>query len=763
MSTVELLAPAGNPEALDAAIGEGADAVYLGLKSFNARMRSQNFAFNQFEALVETCQKNAKKVYVTVNTVFEERESDRMYQLLEYLNKVGPDGLIVQDFGVAHIVETCFPKLKLHASTQMNIASARAANLLSKHGFNRVVLARELSLDEIRKVNEGTNLELEFFVHGALCVSASGLCLFSSYLGGKSANRGCCAQACRRLYSTEGADGYYFSPDDLELIGQVPDLVAAGVDSFKIEGRMKSAEYVGAVVAAYRHMLDNYKIDPERALAKARAILAQDFARRKTTFNITGSFDPDYIRPDQAGGTGLYLGKVKDVRVIDEKRYALVDSYRGAAGIAEGDSLRLHSADDSKRVTAKVRDIKETPKGLLLYFDADFVQGDTVYLVQTRSMGKRWKPVIPKDLDHYHKFPSHNSCPAAVLPHFEKDDAAVLPEGLYSVVDQVADLHLILSARPQKAMIVLDRKNGEGLRLHEKDIPFKRDSLILWLDPYLPEADSDWLAGELEYWVSRGQRLFVANNLGHITMLKALQAKLGADSAAAMKENAARRAAAAAAAQAAEARAGEADSGSAVQTEAKTGAPRAARSGAARSGAARGERGRGGRAVSDEIVIIAGPWLYTFNRQALAFLLGEGCRFVIPPYEISKQDLFKVSEGMERFFLPLAFAYPPLFRIRADLASKYSFRFFTDREGQGYELVGRRDYSTVIPQEPFSIVDRIPYLKKDGYSRFVLDFSRVAMAKSMYKQVMHAADEGVLLPETGRFNWKDGFWRPAEN
>ncbi|MDR2608365.1 MAG: U32 family peptidase, partial [Treponema sp.] len=187
MHKLELLAPAGSPEALDAAIGEGADAVYLGLKSFNARMRSANFAFSQFEGALKNIHRMGKKVYVTVNTVFEQREGDRMYQLLRYLSGIGPDALIVQDFGVLKMVQDNFPSLKLHASTQMNIASGRGANALSRYGVSRVVLARELGLEEIRSIRANTNLELECFVHGALCISVSGLCLFSSYLGGKSA------------------------------------------------------------------------------------------------------------------------------------------------------------------------------------------------------------------------------------------------------------------------------------------------------------------------------------------------------------------------------------------------------------------------------------------------------------------------------------------------------------------------------------------------------------------------------------------------
>ena len=224
---VELLAPAGNPEALEAAIAEGADAVYLGLKSFNARMRSSNYAWNQFEATVDVLHKRNKKIYVTVNTVVTENEMERLYRFLAYLNNVGPDGIIVQDLGLIQMAHKHFPNLKLHASTQLNIASAKAANAMSRWGVSRTVLARELSLEEIRAVHANTSCELEVFVHGALCVSESGLCLFSSYLGGKSANRGMCTQACRRLYTAhepEGdREGYFFSPADLQLIEYIPD------------------------------------------------------------------------------------------------------------------------------------------------------------------------------------------------------------------------------------------------------------------------------------------------------------------------------------------------------------------------------------------------------------------------------------------------------------------------------------------------------------------------------------------------------------
>jgi len=676
---VELLAPAGSREALDAAIGEGADAVYLGLRSFNARMRTTNFAFNQFEAAVYACHYRSRRIYVTVNTVFEERESDRIYQLLEYLATVGPDGIIVQDAGVAKIAHDYFPSLPLHASTQMNIASAAGCNQLSRAGFKRAVLARELSLEEIRQIRQYTSLELEVFVHGALCVSASGLCLFSSYLGGKSANRGQCTQACRRLYESEKGKGYYFSPDDLELIEYLPDLITAGADAFKIEGRMKSAEYVGTVVSAYRFMLDNYEKDRERAILKAKAILQSDFARRKTNFFISGKSE-DYIHPEQSGGTGIALGKIRDARTIDGKRWALLNSYEG---LAERDSVRIHRKDDSGRITAKIQAIRYEVYGMLLLLDGDWRQNDELYLIQTASMTRNYKPVLPKNLDKFHKFPSNHAAPRPALLRLDgRKLEALFEPGNYVLAGKVAHLHAALTFRPKKAMILFNKLNAETMRREEESLPFKRDRLILWLDPYLAESDSTWLTAELDYWLEKGVSLVIVNNQAHFSML----------------------------------------------------------------------RGK-------KVISIAGPWLYTFNQWALAYYIEQGVQAFIPPYEISRQDLYRLTEYLPaQFFAPIVFAYPDLFRIRADLSKKYGQANFIDRENNTFRLIGKRDYSVVVPERPFSITDLVPNLKKQGFRRFIVDLSNAEPSKGLYRDIARAVDQGSSLLNTTRFNWKEGFW-----
>ena len=424
----ELLAPAGNIESLDAAIGEGADAVYLGLKSFNARLRTSNFAWNQFEAAVQAVHRQGKKIYVTLNTVCEERETERLYRLLSYLDKIGPDGLIVQDFAVIRMCQQFFPNMELHASTQMNVESAAAANFLSKEGLKRVVLARELGLEEIKQIKQGTNAEIEMFVHGALCVSESGLCLFSSFLGGKSANRGMCTQACRRFYTAEYPEGveqgYYFSPCDMQLIDHIPDLMEIGVDSFKIEGRMKSAEYVGSVVAAYRYVMDHWKEDKKGAIAAGKRMLASDFARSKTDYwygfkeigegvNNAGA---KILNPNQAGGTGIYLGKIAKVRkapdgLIEEINRNIPegadprDYYIQMAQLSggsydpdPGDSIRVHSKNDDGRKSHKVRSVEVEDDGSRwIDVPKSFGIGDSVYLLQIKSMSKRYARVLPPD------------------------------------------------------------------------------------------------------------------------------------------------------------------------------------------------------------------------------------------------------------------------------------------------------------------------------------------------------------------------------
>lgn len=244
---IELLSPAGGPEALSAALKNGADAVYLGLRDFSARAGADNFSPTAFTAAREECAKHGAKLYVTLNTLVTDRQLNDLTQTIRFLAEQGCDGVIVQDLATARLVRSVAPSLPLHGSTQMCIYNLEGAKLLEGLGFSRVVLARELSAQEVAYIAQNTRLEIEVFVHGALCMCYSGHCYFSSVIGRNSGNRGRCAQPCRLPY--EG--GYPLSLKDLSLIGHLSELIDAGVDSLKIEGRLKSPEYVGGVTAAF--------------------------------------------------------------------------------------------------------------------------------------------------------------------------------------------------------------------------------------------------------------------------------------------------------------------------------------------------------------------------------------------------------------------------------------------------------------------------------------------------------------------------------
>lgn len=264
MSEIELLAPAGNFECFRAAINAGANAVYLGGEKFGARAYAGNFTGDEIIDALKIAHIFDRKIYLTVNTLIKENEIGELVPYIKPLYEAGLDGVIVQDIGALEILRDNFPGLELHASTQMAITGMYGAEYMKKLGVCRVVPARELSLDEIRDIKDRTGLDIECFVHGAMCYAYSGQCLFSSILGGRSGNRGRCAGPCRLPYTDKkGNTVYPLSLKDMYTLPMLPELIKAGVYSFKIEGRMKSPEYVAGVTAMYRKYIDMYLSNPD--------------------------------------------------------------------------------------------------------------------------------------------------------------------------------------------------------------------------------------------------------------------------------------------------------------------------------------------------------------------------------------------------------------------------------------------------------------------------------------------------------------------
>lgn len=713
---VELLAPAGNMESLDAAIGEGADAVYLGLKSFNARLRTTNFAWNQFGATIDALHKQNKKIYVTVNTVCEERETERLYRFLAYLNEMKPDGLIVQDYAVMRLAQEFFPNLELHASTQMNVESAHGVRLLQNAGVKRVVLARELGLDEIRKIKNETGADLEVFVHGALCVSESGLCLFSSFLGGKSANRGMCAQACRRYYTAEVPggikQGYYFSPCDLQLIEQIPDLIEAGVNSFKIEGRMKSAEYVGSVVAAYRYVIDHYKEDKKGAIAAGKRMLASDFARSKTSYwygfnSLEEGIDnvaTKILNPDQAGGTGIYLGKIASLKPAPKELVEAINQSRvptdepplrlqmanlkgGSYDPDPGDSIRIHKKDDTGRVSHKIRSVEVEDDGKRwIDIPAGYSVGDSVYLLQIKSSSKRYSRVVTADLSKYRKQPKDELLPILDLTPVAQKELQYFPDGVYVQVSSIADVFIVQGLNPVRVILEYNSETSYDLLNHKTVLPFSKKQLYISLDPFCSALQEDKLKEELSKLIEDGYTNFVVNNLAHIQMLK--------------KKN---------------------------------------------------------------VNMIAGPYLYTFNRWAVSWLENQNIGAFIMPYENSRRNLESTyDENVRSRVLVPVFAYPALFRMRFKLPSDYDFTYFEDKEETVFKVNSTPDGSFVMPEQPFSILDKVNFITSSGFKKILIDFSKTKVTRSQIKAITTSMAKSQPLPDVSRFNWKDGFYNPQQ-
>lgn len=320
MNKVELLAPAGSFEALEAAINAGADAIYLGGTSFGARHYASNFDSEELIKAVDLAHLHRVKIYVTVNILNDNSEIPELVEYLKFLHMIGVDAIIVQDIAVADIARKVAPGLELHASTQMSIMNSQGVDFAKELGFTRVVLARECSLDEIAEIKSQSDLELETFVHGALCVCYSGQCLMSSMIGGRSGNRGKCAQPCRLQYKLVDESGenllseqegqYLLSPKDMNTIDLVPQLIEAGVLSFKIEGRMKRPEYVAVVVEAYRKAIDAYYQKQKLINEDDRRNLAQVFNRDFTQAYLTERPGKTMISDKRPNNRGVQIGRV---------------------------------------------------------------------------------------------------------------------------------------------------------------------------------------------------------------------------------------------------------------------------------------------------------------------------------------------------------------------------------------------------------------------------------------------------------------------
>lgn len=347
---VELLAPAGDQESLIAAVQNGADAIYLGGTLFNARAFAKNFDYDQLLWAVEYAHLRGVRIFVTLNTLYRDDEFDDLLQYVQYLYDIQVDALIIQDIGLFDVIHQRYPDFEIHMSTQASIMNHYGAKYFEEKGASRIVLARENTLAEIQSVCENTKLDVEVFVHGALCVCYSGQCLMSSFIGKRSGNRGACAQPCRLNYQL-AKDGqllpqttpYLLSPKDLMTIEHIGDLIDAGVYSFKIEGRMKKPEYVASVVKAYRKAIDLH-------LQKKKDSFIEDIAYMKAMFNrdYTQGYifnDKKIVVGDYPGNKGVIIGEV--IRYDKKKKRVICQL---TEELKQGDSIVFENVDKGRPI-----------------------------------------------------------------------------------------------------------------------------------------------------------------------------------------------------------------------------------------------------------------------------------------------------------------------------------------------------------------------------------------------------------------------------
>jgi len=368
----ELLAPVGNTESFYAALNGGANAIYMGLQEFNARGRASNFTMPMLQLAVHKAHEKNVKVYITLNTLIKNKEIDQLIDVLMFLNSLKVDGIIIQDWGVYFIARRFFPKLVLHASTQMGNHNSVGVNFASSKGIVRTVLARELTMSELEKIAKESKAELELFVHGALCYSFSGMCLFSSYVGGQGANRGLCKQSCRRFFQNGEEQHALFSLKDNQQLNNLKRLTELGIHSLKIEGRMKSADYVFQVCSAYRMALDH----PEN-METAVEMLELDTGREKTSYFLGGDIS-DGITDDPS--TGKLIGQIAEVT-----RNTI--SFKSSIQLDNGYRLRIRNKNEDDQLYVKVENY--TSNGNFYQIPTDLTgkikKGDDVLLVRLKT------------------------------------------------------------------------------------------------------------------------------------------------------------------------------------------------------------------------------------------------------------------------------------------------------------------------------------------------------------------------------------------
>ena len=519
----ELLAPAGNIESFFAAIQSGADAVYLGLKKFSARATASNFSLEDLATLIPFAHKRGIRIYAALNSQIVSGEIPEVLDTLSALSSLKPDGLIVQDAGIFHLVRRWFPSLRLHASTLAAVHNSAGVKALQHIGVQRVVLARELNLAEIEEICSGTEAELEIFIHGALCYSYSGLCLASSFRGGRSGLRGECVQPCRLKFRQGRKEGFFLSCSDLCALSLIPRLKRLRIAAFKIEGRMKPAAYVADVVKAYRAILDAESGAGEKeAFIFAKELLAQAPSRRLTSGHLEEA--GKILAPHRSGSSGVWSATVKSVhggRVLVDLR----------SRIAKGDRLRPESSAGKEVDAFSVSDIFDVSGENIPYAQA----GARVYLACSKALrpgdrlfkvGRKsepaaaiWKIIreeVPSAIGFKHKFSQRQK----ILDDLQKPTDANTKQNETLILKLSSPDDLVQALRSSAGMVLLSATKNNLERLAKQRFsPPQMKKLGFSLPALISEnRDLQYYRAAVRWFINKGFLLWEINNWGHFDL-----------------------------------------------------------------------------------------------------------------------------------------------------------------------------------------------------------------------------------------------------
>lgn len=461
MEKVEILAPAGSMESLVAAINKGADAVYLGGNKFSARAYASNFDNDNMLKAVDYAHSYDVKIYVTLNTILKENEIEEAVRYVGYLYEIGVDALIIQDLGLLKRIKEDFPLMEVHASTQMTIHNGEATVYFKDKGFHRIVLSREMTLEEIKYISKDLGIETEMFVHGAICVAYSGQCLMSSMIGGRSGNRGRCAQPCRMEYTLRGeksgeTKGHLLSPKDMCTIEDVEDIVETGVYSLKIEGRMKRAEYVAGVVDNYKKAVNKVLYNKKYDEQAGKRQLLQLFNRSGfTNAYLKKNTGKDMMSFNSPKNSGISLG------VVDKSGDIVIKE-----DLAVGDGIRYRDKGFTlSKIVHNGNEVKSAKRGdKVKLYPIDYKKGDELF----KSLNKQLFDELEEYLKPYTKKIPLNAVvnfavdkPVAIKINYKGNDYEVLGEVVQKAEKRPLDQERIKEALKKSGEVAFKIENIE--------------------------------------------------------------------------------------------------------------------------------------------------------------------------------------------------------------------------------------------------------------------------------------------------------------